>query len=95
VTIAVAIRALKQVYEHTQIIATAIGKPATMAPKIVRVNARSRFSSRRTLSTDMSLTPPHGINRNPDAGTKPIPVPACKKFKEVMCDRARTWLTNG
>jgi hypothetical protein len=48
------------VQEQTQIIATAIGKPTAKAPTIVRVNAESRFGSGRTLSIDMSLTPPRG-----------------------------------
>jgi hypothetical protein len=47
-----------QVQEQTQIIATAIGKPAAKAPTIVKVNAESRFASGRTLPIDMSLTPP-------------------------------------
>ncbi len=41
-------------------IATAIGKPAAKAPTIIKVNAKSGFASGRTLSTDMSLTPPRG-----------------------------------
>jgi hypothetical protein len=56
----VVIKGGKQVQEQTQIIATAIGKPAAKAPKIVKVNAESRFASGRTLSNDMSLTPPRG-----------------------------------
>jgi hypothetical protein len=48
----------KQVQEQTQMIATAKGKPAAKAPTIVKVNAESRFGSGRTLSIDMSLTPP-------------------------------------
>jgi hypothetical protein len=47
-----------QVQEQIQIIATAIGKPAVKAPTTVKVNAESRFASGRTLSIDMSLTPP-------------------------------------
>ena len=50
----------KQAQEQTQTIATAIGKPAAKAPKIVKVKAESRFASGRTLSNDMSLTPPRG-----------------------------------
>ena len=49
-----------QAQEQTQTIATAIGKPAAKAPKIVKVNAESRFASGRTLSNDMSLTPSRG-----------------------------------
>ena len=49
-----------QVQEQTQIIATAIGKPAAKAPTIIKVNAKSGFASGRALSTDMSLTPPRG-----------------------------------
>ncbi len=48
------------VQEQTQIIATAIGKPTAKAPTTVKVNAESRFGSARTLSIDMSLTPPRG-----------------------------------
>ena len=55
-----ALKGGKQVQEQTQIIATAIGKPATRAPAMVNVNAESRFISGRTLSIDMSLTPPRG-----------------------------------
>jgi hypothetical protein len=40
----------KQVQEQTQIIASAIGKPAAKAPTIVTVNAKTRFASGRTLS---------------------------------------------
>jgi hypothetical protein len=47
-----------------QIIATAIGKPTAMAPAMVKVKAKSRFTSGRTWSTDMSLTPLR-IDRNP------------------------------
>jgi hypothetical protein len=48
----------KQAQEQTQTIATAIGKPAAKAPKIVKVNAESRFASGRSLSIDMSLASP-------------------------------------
>src|ERR1019366_3128195 len=40
--------------EQTQIIASAIGKPAAKAPTIVKVNAESKFISRRNCSTDMA-----------------------------------------
>jgi hypothetical protein len=43
------------VQEQTQIIATAIGKPAANALTIIKVNAKSGFASGRTLSTNMSL----------------------------------------
>src|SRR5438270_11529968 len=66
------------VQEQTQIIKIAIGKPTAMMPAIVKVNAKSRFTSGRTLSIDMSLTPPLGENRNPQVG----------------CDSDRRWLTN-
>ena len=49
-----------QVQEQTQIIATAIGKPAAKAPTIIKLNAKSGFASGRALSTDMSLTPLRG-----------------------------------
>ncbi len=48
------------VQEQTQIIATAIGRPAAKAPRIIKVNAKSGFGSERTLSIDMSLTPLRG-----------------------------------
>jgi hypothetical protein len=48
------------VQEQTQIIASAIGKPAAKAPAIVKVNAESRFASGRTLSIDISLAPRRG-----------------------------------
>ena len=41
--------------EQTQIIATAIGRPAAKAPTIIKENATRGFASGRTLSTDMSL----------------------------------------
>jgi len=40
--------------EQTQIIASAIGKPAAKAPTIVKVNAESKFISGRNCSTDMA-----------------------------------------
>jgi hypothetical protein len=52
--------AIAELQEQTQIIASAIGNPAAKAPKIVKVNAESRFASGRTLSTDMSLAPSCG-----------------------------------
>jgi hypothetical protein len=58
----------KQVQEQTQIIASAIGKPAAKAPIIVTVNAKTRFASGRTLSNDMSLTPPRGSIEKPPQG---------------------------
>ena len=39
---------------------SAIGKAATKATAIVEVNALSKFTSWRTLSTDMLLAPPRG-----------------------------------
>jgi hypothetical protein len=48
------------VQEQIQIITIAIGKATAMVSAIVKVNARSGFTSGRTLSTDMSLTPPLG-----------------------------------
>jgi hypothetical protein len=56
----VALNVGTQAQEQTQIIATAIGKPAAKAPTIVKVNAESRFASGRTFAVDMSLTPPRG-----------------------------------
>ncbi len=47
---------------------SAIGKAATKAT--VEVNALSKFSSWRTLSTDMLLAPPRG-SQNAVAGTMP------------------------
>jgi hypothetical protein len=46
---------------------SAIGKAATT---IVEVNALSKFSSWRTLSTDILLAPPRG-SQNAVAGTMP------------------------
>jgi hypothetical protein len=45
-----------------------------MVPAIVKVNAKSRFASGRTLSTDMSLTP--GEIEIPATGTNAMMVPA-------------------
>ena len=41
-------------------IARAIGKPVAKAPTIIKVNAESKFTSGRRLSTDMLLAPPRG-----------------------------------
>jgi hypothetical protein len=49
---------------------SAIGKAATKATTIVEVNALSKFSSWRTLSTDILLAPPRG-SQNAVAGTMP------------------------
>ena len=49
---------------------SAIGKAATKATTIVEVNALSKFSSWRTLSTDILLAPPRG-SQNTVAGTMP------------------------
>ncbi len=49
---------------------SAIGKAATQATAIVEVNALSKFTSWRTLSTDMLLAPPRGI-QSAVAGTMP------------------------
>jgi hypothetical protein len=38
-------------------IASAIGKPATKAPTIVKVKAESRFTSVRALSIDIAASP--------------------------------------
>ena len=45
-------------------IATAIGKPMANAPPIAKVNAESRFTSGRKLSTGMLLTPPIGKSKS-------------------------------
>ena len=50
-------------------IATAIGNPMANAPPIAKVNAESRFTSGRRLSSDMLLTPPIGKSKAV-AGTK-------------------------
>ena len=42
---------------------SAIGKAATKATAIVEVNALSKFTSWRTLSTDMLLAPPRGFQK--------------------------------
>jgi hypothetical protein len=49
---------------------SAIGKAATKATAIVEVNALSKFTSWRTLSTDMLLAPPRVI-QNAVACTMP------------------------
>jgi hypothetical protein len=41
-------------------IAAATGNPMANAPPIAKMNAESRFTSGRRLSTDMLLTPPIG-----------------------------------
>jgi hypothetical protein len=46
-------------------IATAIGKPMANAPTIAKLNAESKFTSGRTLSTDMLLTPPNRKAKRP------------------------------
>jgi hypothetical protein len=54
--------------EQTQMIASAMGKPAVKAPTIIKVNAKSGFASGRTLSTDMSLAPSRGRIETPPPG---------------------------
>jgi hypothetical protein len=56
--------------EQSQMMTSAIGKAATKATAIVEVNALSKFTSWRTLSTDMLLAPPRGI-QNAVAETMP------------------------
>ena len=56
--------------EQIQIMTSAIGKAATKATTIVEVNALSKFSSWRTLSTDILLAPPRG-SQNAVAGAMP------------------------
>ena len=61
---------------------SAIGKAATKATAIVEVNALSKFTSWRTLSTDMLLAPPRGIQkrrRRQDAGV----------FARALCPEGR------
>jgi hypothetical protein len=77
--------------EQTQIIASAIGKPAAKAPTIIKVNAESKFTSGRTLSSDMLLSP---------CGKKPPPGRSGGGFysrahvsKKVQSKGAREWLT--
>jgi hypothetical protein len=60
----------RQSQEQIQIMTSAIGKAATKATTIVEVNALSKFSSWRTLSTDILLAPPRG-SQNAVAGTMP------------------------
>jgi hypothetical protein len=50
--------------EQTQIIATAMGKPMANAPTIAMLNAESKFTSGRTLYTDMLLAPPIGKSKS-------------------------------
>ena len=71
------------VQEQTQIMAIAIGKPTAMAPIIVRVNAKSKFIAGRTLSTDMSRTPPLGKIEIPSTtGTNAITFQLVHDFPE-------------
>jgi hypothetical protein len=89
----VALNVGKQIQEQTQIIATAIGKPAAKAPTIIKVNAESRFASGRSLSTDMSLAPPRGQNKKSHRdecgdGSRPRRVSS-----KVSSNAARIWLT--
>ena len=72
---------------------SAIGKAATKATAIVEVNALSKFSSWRTLSTDMLLAPPQGISkrrRRHDAVTASL-LGHC--VQKVESDGAQRWLT--
>ena len=48
------------VQRTTKMIASASGKPMARAPAIVMVNAATRFTSGRTLSTDIPLSPTRG-----------------------------------
>ena len=57
-----------QVQEQIQIIATAIGKPAAKALTIVKVNAKSGFTSGRKLCTDIRLLHYARINRKVASG---------------------------
>jgi hypothetical protein len=52
-----------QVQEQIQIIATAIGRPAAKALTIVKVNAKSGFTSGRKLWTDIGFLHYARINR--------------------------------
>jgi hypothetical protein len=49
-----------------------------MVPAIVKVNAKSKFSWGRTLSTDMSLTPLLGEIAIPTTGTNAMTVPGSR-----------------
>jgi hypothetical protein len=51
--------------EQTQMIASAIGKPAAKAPTIIKVNAESRFTSVRGLPVDISAFPTAEIKKPP------------------------------
>ena len=73
--------------------ANAIGKPTSKAPEIVNVNAKSRFSSWRTLSMDMPLT------RNVDKSQSCHPTYCGETAPLTLAysarkDVARIWLTN-
>ena len=69
-------------------IARAIGKPVAKAPTIIKVNAESKFTSGRRLSTDMLLAPPRG-SQNAVAGTSLLE--HC--VQKVQSDGAQRWLT--
>jgi hypothetical protein len=64
-----------RVQEQIQIIATAIGKPAAKALTIVKVNAKSGFTSGRKLCTDIRFLHYARINRKVAPGTNAVPVP--------------------
>jgi hypothetical protein len=65
-----------------------------MVPAIVKVNAKSKFASGRTLSTDMSLTPLLGEIEIPTTGTNALTVPQlARESPEGKCNGARRWLT--
>ena len=51
-------------------IAAATGNPMANAPPIAKMNAESRFTSGRRLSTDMLLTPPISESQKAVTGTK-------------------------
>jgi hypothetical protein len=68
---------------------SAIGKAATKATAIVEVNALSKFTSWRTLSTDMLLAPSRGI-QNAVAGTASL---LGHFVQKVESDGAQRWLT--
>ena len=75
-------------------IATAIGKPMANAPIIAKLNAESKFTSGRTLSTDMLLTPPIGKPEKPSPGRSGDGFLArAHCVQKPRTNGARTWLT--
>jgi hypothetical protein len=71
------------VQRTTKMIAIASGKPMASAPAIVKLNAASRFTSGRNLSTDMLFSPKQET-RQPSPGQKGVTdSPPAHLFRKV------------